>query len=85
VRFVITPTDETFQKVNRLISGDMLEVVNLLEAKNGILDLRSRDVDLQSDDFHDVQHLTAKGRAKLQPAFLAEVSRALGCMPGASR
>jgi hypothetical protein len=63
----------------------MLEVVNVLEAKNGILDLRSRGVDLESDDFYDVQHLTAKGRVKLQPVFLAEVSHALGCMPGASR
>src|ERR1700723_2070602 len=34
VRFVITPTDETFRKVDRLISNDMLDVVNLLKAKN---------------------------------------------------
>lgn len=85
VSFVITPTDETFQKVDRLIANDMRDVANLLEAKNGILDLRNQGVDLESDDFYDVQHLTAKGRAKLQPVFVAEVSRALGCMPGASR
>jgi hypothetical protein len=85
VSFVITPTDETFRKVDRLISNDMRDVTNQLEIKNGILDLRNRGVDLQSDDFYDVQHLTAKGRAKLQPVFVAEVSHALGCMPGASR
>ena len=85
VRFVITPTDETFRKVDRLISNDMLDVVNLLKAKNGILDLRNQEADLEADDFHDVQHLTAKGRTKLQPVFLTEVSRALGCMPGALR
>jgi hypothetical protein len=85
VSFVITPTDETFRKVDRLITTDMRDVVNLLDAKNGILDLRNRGVDLEADDFYDVQHLTAKGRANLQPVFLAEVSRALGCMPGASR
>ena len=85
VRFVLTPTDETFGKVDRLISNDMRDVVNLLQAKNGILDLRPQGVDLGSKDFFDVQHMTAKGRAKLQPAFLAEVSRALGCMPGVSR
>jgi hypothetical protein len=85
VRFVITPTDETFRKVDRLIANDMRDGVSLLEAKNGILDLREPGVDLQSDDFYDVQHLTAKGRAKLQPVFLAEASHALGCTPGASR
>ena len=85
VSFVITPTDETFRKVDRLISRDMRDAVNLLQAKNGVLDLRNPDVDLESSDFHDVQHLTAKGRAKLQPVFLAEVSRALGCMPDTSR
>ena len=85
VRFVITPTDETFRKVDKLISSDMREAVKLLEARNGILDLRSQGVDLESGDFFDIQHLIAKGRAKLQPVFLAEVSRALGCMPGAAR
>jgi hypothetical protein len=85
VSFVITPTDKTFRKVDRLISNDMLDVVNLLDAKNGILDLRNQGVDLESGDFFDIQHLIAKGRAKLQPVFLAEVSRALGCMPGAAR
>jgi hypothetical protein len=85
VRFVLTPTDETFGEVNRLISDDMRDVANLLQAKNRIIDLRPQGADLTSDDFFDVQHMTAKGRAKLQPVFLAEVSRALGCMPGASR
>jgi hypothetical protein len=85
VSFVITPTDETFRKVDRLIANDMRDVANQLETKGEILDLRNRGVDLQSDDFYDVQHLTAKGRAKLQPVFVAEVSHALGCVPGASR
>src|SRR3984957_15256999 len=80
VRFVITPTDETFQTADRLISNDMRDAVNLLQAKNGILDLHNQGVDLEADDFHDVQHLTAQGRAKLQPVFVTEVSHALGCM-----
>jgi hypothetical protein len=85
VRFVITPTDETFQTADRLISNDMRDAVNLLQAKNGILDLHNQGVDLEADDFHDVQHLTAQGRAKLQPVFVTEVSHALGCMPDVSR
>jgi hypothetical protein len=85
VRFVITPTDDTFRKVDKLISNDMREAVKLLATDNGVLDLRTPNVDLESGDFFDIQHLIAKGRAKLQPAFVAEVSRALGCTPGASR
>jgi hypothetical protein len=85
VRFVITPTDETFRKVDKLMSDDMREAVKLLGAGNGVLDLRTPNPDLESGDFFDIQHLIAKGRAKLQPVFVAEVSHALGCMPGASR
>jgi hypothetical protein len=85
VRFVITPTDETFRKVDKLMSDDMREAVKLLGAGNGVLDLRTPNTDLESGDFFDIQHLIAKGRAKLQPVFVAEVSHALGCMPGASR
>jgi len=59
--------------------------MNRLEGENGILDLRNQAMDLDSSDFFDVQHLTAKGRAKLQPVFVAAVSRALGCVPGVSR
>jgi hypothetical protein len=85
VRFVITPTDDTFRKVDNLISNDMREAVELLGTDNGVLDLRTPNTDLESADFFDIQHLIAKGRAKLQPVFVAEVSRAMGCMPGASR
>jgi hypothetical protein len=85
VRFVITPTDETFRKVDKLMSDDMRDAVNLLGTGNGVLDLRTPNPDLESGDFFDIQHLIAKGRAKLQPVFVAEVSHALGCMPGASR
>jgi len=85
VKFVITPTDESFRKVDRLISNDMRDTMNRLEGENGILDLRNQAMDLDSSDFFDVQHLTAKGRAKLQPVFVAAVSRALGCVPGVSR
>jgi hypothetical protein len=85
VRFVITPTDETFRKVDKLLSNDMRDAVNLLATSNGVLDLRTPNTDLESGDFFDIQHLIAKGRAKLQPVFVAEVSHALGCMPGASR
>jgi hypothetical protein len=51
VRFVITPTDETFRKVNKLISKDMREAMRLLGTDNGILDLRTPNIDLESDDF----------------------------------
>ena len=37
VRFVITPTDETFRKVDKLISNDMREAMKLLGTDNGIL------------------------------------------------
>jgi hypothetical protein len=51
VRFVITPTDETFRKVDKLISKDMREAMRLLGTDNGILDLRTPNIDLESDDF----------------------------------
>jgi hypothetical protein len=85
VRFVITPTDETFRKVDNLFSNDMREAVRLLGNDSGVLDLRTPDTELESGDFFDIQHLIAKGRAKLKPVVVAEVSRALGCMPDTSR
>jgi hypothetical protein len=85
VKFVITPTDATFGKIDELISADLQEAIRLLGGERKILDLRSQSKGLDSSDFFDVQHLVAKGRAKLQPAFVAAVSLALGCAPGASR
>lgn len=85
VRFVITPTDDTFRKVDDLISNDMREAVKLLATDSGVLDLRTPNTDLKTGDFYDIQHLIAKGRAKLQPVFVTEVSQTLGCMPGVSR
>jgi hypothetical protein len=83
VKFVIAPTDVTFGKADELISADLREAVRLL-GEDRLLDLRDQSKDLDSGDFFDVQHLVAKGRAKLQPAFVAAVSRALGCAPGVS-
>ena len=85
MRFVITPTDENFRKVDKLISNDMREAMKLLGTDNGILDLRTPNIDLESGDFFDIQHLIAKGRVQLLPVFVAEVSRAPGFMPEASR
>jgi hypothetical protein len=85
VKFVITPTDETFRRVDKLTSNDMREAVKLLGTDNRIVDLRIPNVDLESGDFFDIQHLMAKGRIKLQPFFVAEISRALGCTPVVSR
>ena len=84
VKFVITPTDATFEKIDELISADMREAVRLIGGEDRLLDLRDQSKDLDSGDFFDIQHLVAKGRAKLQPAFVAAVSRALGCAPGVS-
>ena len=85
VKFVITPTDVTFEKIDELISADLREAVGLLGGDGRIIDLRNQSKGLDSSDFFDVQHLVAKGRAKLQPAFVAAVSGALGCAPGVSR
>jgi hypothetical protein len=85
VKFVITPTDESFEKVDRLIADDFRQALTLLGGESRILDLRGRAKDLDSDDFYDIQHMVAKGRAKLQPVFLAEVSRALGCAANVPR
>jgi hypothetical protein len=84
VKFVITPTDVTFGKVDELISADLRDAVRLLGGEDRLLDLRDQSKDLDSNDFFDIQHLVATGRAKLQPAFVAAVSRALGCAPGVS-
>jgi hypothetical protein len=84
VKFVVAPTDLTFAKVDELISADLREALKLLGGEDRLLDLRDQSKDLDSSDFFDVQHLVAKGRAKLQPAFVAAVSRARGCAPGAS-
>jgi hypothetical protein len=85
VKFIITPTEETFGRVGALISPDFQEAIRLLGGESKVLDLRSQSKELDSSDFFDVQHLVAKGRAKLQPALVAAVSHALGCTPGASR
>jgi len=82
VKFVITPTDVSFGKVDELISADLQEAVRLLGGDSRVLDLRDQSKGLDPSDFFDVQHLIAKGRVKLQPAFVAAVSRALGCAPG---
>jgi hypothetical protein len=85
VIFVIGPSDETFQKVNALVSGDLENAISLLGGERRVMDLRSQERNLDSNDFFDTQHLVATGREKLQPFFVAEVSRALRCLPGASR
>jgi hypothetical protein len=84
VKFVVTPTDVTFGKADRLISADLREAIRLLGGEDRILDLRDQSRDLDSGDFFDIQHLVARGRAKLQPAFVAAVSSALGCGRGVS-
>ncbi|MGA7810076.1 hypothetical protein [Bradyrhizobium sp.] len=81
VKFVVTPTDETFARADRLISADLREAIGLL-GEDRVLDLRGRVKDLDTSDFFDVQHLVAKGREKLHPVFIDAVSRALGCSPG---
>jgi hypothetical protein len=84
VKFVITPTDETFGKADKLISDAFRDALQLLGGERRILDLRNQVSDLSSNDFFDVQHLVAKGRAKLQPIFVDNVSRVLGCASHAS-
>jgi hypothetical protein len=84
VKFVRAPTDPTFGKADELISADLREAVRLLGGEDRLLDLRDQSKELDSNDFFDVQHLIAKGRAKLQPTFVAAVSLALGCAPGVS-
>ena len=84
VKFVVTPTDETFDKVDKLISGDFLNGIRLLGGESRTIDLRNRVKDLNTNDFFDTQHLVAKGRAKIQPVFIDAVTRALGCPPLAS-
>jgi hypothetical protein len=83
VKFVLTPTDQTFAGAERLTAGDLRDAIKLL-GEDRVLDLRSHAKDLDSTDFFDVQHLVAKGRAKLQPVFVDAVSRALGCVPRAA-
>jgi hypothetical protein len=85
VKFIIGPSDETFQKVDKLISGDLENALSLLGGESRVIDLRGQEKNLDSRDFFDIQHLVATGREKIQPFFVAEVSRALGCLPGASR
>ncbi len=85
VKFLMTPTDATFAAADKLVSGDLRDAVELLGGESRMLDLRSLDKNLDSNDFFDVQHLVARGRVTLQPLLLAEVSRVLGCTPGAPR
>jgi hypothetical protein len=84
VKFVVTPTDETFDKADKLISADFLDAIRLLGGESKTIDLRNQVKDLNTSDFFDVQHLVAKGRAKLQPIFVDAVARALGCASRAS-
>jgi hypothetical protein len=84
VKFVVTPTDETFAKADKLTSRDLRDAITLL-GEDRVMDLRGRAKDLDSTDFFDVQHLLAKGRAKLQPVLVDAVSRALGCTQRVAR
>jgi hypothetical protein len=85
VKFVLTPTDESFGEADKLVSGDLQDAARLLGGDARVMDLRSQNKNLDSSDFYDTQHLVAKGRAKLQPFFVADVARALGCVPGTTR
>lgn len=84
VKFVIMPTDESFGEADRLVADDLRQAINLLGGESRVLDLRDQAKDLDASDFFDIQHLVAKGRAKLQPVFVAAVSQALGCRAGVS-
>ena len=84
VKFVVTPTDETFAKADKLTSRDLRDAITLL-GEDRVIDLRGQTKDLDTTDFFDVQHLVAKGRAKLQPVFAEAVSRALGCAQRVAR
>ncbi|MDP3693547.1 hypothetical protein [Bradyrhizobium sp.] len=85
VKFVVPPTDKTFDKVNELISTDFLNAIRLLGGESRTIDLRNRVRDLDTKDFFDTQHLVAKGREKLHPVFFDAVTRALGCPLRASQ
>jgi hypothetical protein len=81
VKFVITPTDPSFDKVDRLISGDMQQAVRLLGGDARVWDFRDLAKTLDTNDFYDIQHMVAKGRRKFHPIFVDAVSRALRCAP----
>src|SRR5262249_43891433 len=68
VRFLVTPTDESFGTAARLESTDFEEALRLLGGGDEIIDLRNKVNNLEAGDFYDMQHLVAPGRAKLQPA-----------------
>jgi hypothetical protein len=79
VKFLVLPTDETFDKANKLMANNFRDALRRLGGDRNILDLRDQKKNLTSADFFDVQHLVARGRAKIQPALVDAFSRALGC------
>lgn len=85
VKFVVPPTDETFDKIDKLVSTDFRNAIRLLGGDSRTIDLRDRVKGLDTNDFFDTQHLIAKGREKLHPVFLDAVARALGCPPRAAQ
>jgi hypothetical protein len=82
VKFLVTPTDESFRTAAALMSVDFDEALRLLGGKDRVIDLRNQVKDLDSSDFFDMQHVVATGREKLQPVFVDAVSHALGCGSG---
>jgi hypothetical protein len=83
VKFLVTPTDESFGTAAGLESADLTEALRLLGGEDGVIDLRNEVKNLEAGDFYDMQHLVAKGREKLEPVFVEAVSHALGCDPAA--
>jgi hypothetical protein len=78
VKFLVTPTDDSFGTAAKLESADFEAALQLLGGADEVIDLRNK-AKLEAGDFYDMQHLVATGREKLQPAFVDAVSRELGC------
>jgi hypothetical protein len=79
VKYLVLPTDETFDRADKLMSNDFRDALAQLGGHHTVIDLSDQNKNLVSSDFFDVQHLVASGRAKLQPALVDKISRALGC------
>lgn len=79
VKFLVTPTDETFDVAARLMSADFDEALLLLGGEDQVIDLRNNVKNLEPGDFYDTQHLVAGGRSKMQMVIIDAVSHALGC------
>jgi hypothetical protein len=79
VKFLVLPTDESYDTAAKLESTDFEEALRLLGGNENIIDLRNKVQNLKPEDFYDMQHLVASGRQKLQPAFVDAVAHALGC------